>query len=59
MNFTVSRPRTGKMAQTRRGKTPDLPPPQNAGEPDEITLSPLFRNYDQHYTVCLDFTGRE
>ena len=31
----------------------------NAGEPDEITLSPLFRNYDQHYTVYLDFSGAE
>lgn len=30
-----------------------------AGSPEEITLSPLFRNYDRHYTVYFDFSGIE
>lgn len=28
---------------------------EGAGQPEEVTLSPLFRNSDQHYTVYFDF----
>ena len=29
------------------------------GQPEDVILSPLFRNYNQHYTVYFDFTGKK
>ena len=29
------------------------------GQPEDVTLSPLFRNNSQHYTVYFKFTGKK